>query len=498
MHGNIRYELSETHARLIEAKRKIPADIAVEMGLVSYGQDSIAFEYRRNGKCEFRKVMRAKYHSDGTREKSFHIDPPGATLFPFNLDSLSGWSRRQDVLIITEGEMDACAVRAAGEAFVISVPNGANRDKIGEGAIDPLNDGGFSWLWQGPRLLPTINCFEKIILAVDNDAKGLVLREELAVRLGKQRCFGVSYPEGCKDANDVLVHYGEEALQDVLLNAKPLVPDKLVSFRDLPGAREIIEYPVWPEMKEHLRINIPELMIVTGAPGSGKSVFTLNLCAQLAETYNMPGAILQFEDQPQRNYADLVRFRLRNIKEPTDDDRARAEIWVEEMFRTVAPAELLEEEEDYTFQWLRDAIWEAVKRHGAMWVLADPFNEIEHCFGINETETRYMNEALRQIKRMARTFNILIIIVVHPTKQAGQQRDIEAMSTYDAAGSAAFKNKADHGIIVYRPEGSQETLIKVDKCKNHRTMGVPGIVRMVYDAGGAEFRFVGKYVALLG
>lgn len=502
MHGTglPRYELSETHARLLEAKRKIPADIAVEMGLVSYGKDEIAFEYRRNGTCAFRKIMRATYNQDGTREKSFRIEPAGAKLFPFNLDSLSGWSSAKDVLVITEGEMDAAAVRAAGEPFVISVPSGANRDKVGTDPIDPLNDGGFAWLWDGPRLLPIINAFDKIILAVDNDPKGLVLREELAVRLGKQRCYWPKYPEGCKDANDILIRDGEGALQDALLNATPLVRDKLISFRDLPAAQKIVEYPVWDDLAENLRINIPELMIVSGAPGGGKSQFCLNLVGILAERYGMKGAILQFEDQPRRNYEDLVRFKLRMIKEPTDEDRARAEIWVDDMFRTIAPSDLLgDDEEDYTFKWMRDAIWEAVKRHGCMTVIIDPMNEIEHVWGINETETRYMNEALRQIKRMARTFNILVIIVVHPTKQAGQQRDIEVMSTYDAAGSAAFKNKADHGIIIYRPDfGSNETLVKIDKCKNHRTMGFPGIARMMYDPNTSEYRFTGKYVALTG
>ncbi len=421
----VRYELSETHARLIEAKRKIPADIAVEMGLVSYGKDSIAFEYRRNGKCEYRKILTAKYNPDGTREKSFFIEPKNATLFPFNLDCLQGWSRPQDVLCVTEGEVDCASVRTAGEAFVISVPNGANRDKVGEGVINPLSDGGFAWLWDGPRLLPEISRFEKIILAVDADAKGAVLREELAVRLGKQKCWAVTYPEGCKDANEVLVRHGAEALQDALLNAQPMVRDKLVSFKDLPEMQEIVEYPVWPELSEHLRINIPELMIVVGAPGAGKSIWALNLVAQLAETYEMPGAVLQFEDQPRRNYNDLVRFKLRGIKEPTVSDIGAAQIWVDEMFRTIAPADLLgDDEEDYTFKWLRDAIWEAVKRHGARWVLIDPLNEIEAAWGVNETETRYTNEMLRQIKRMARTFDILVIIVVHPTKSAGQERDI--------------------------------------------------------------------------
>lgn len=495
-----RYELSETHARLIEAKRRIPADIAVEMGLVSHGKDSIAFEYRRSGECEFRKIRRAQYSSDGTIEKSFHIEPRGAKLFPFNIDSLKGWSRPEDVLVVTEGEFDACAVRTAGEPFAISVPSGANREKVGDGVIDPLNDGGFAWLWTPTgKLLPEVDRFERIVLATDSDAKGIVLRDELAVRIGRSRCWFVLYPDGCKDANDVLMHHGVDALQDVLLNAKPIVPDKLVSFADLPPAVTVQEYPAWDGLAENLRINLPELMVVTGAPGSGKSQWSLGLCAILAERHNMPGAILQFEDQPRRNLEDLMRFRMRGVKQPTPEDVARAEIWVQQMFRTIQPAESLDDDVDYTFAWLKEAISEAVKRHGAKWVLIDPWNEIEHVWGVNESETRYTNEALRQVKRLARAYQIAIIIVVHPTKSAGLQRNIEEMSIYDASGSAAFKNKADHGIVVFRPDpGKDVTIIKVDKCKNHRTMGVPGIVRMVFNSDTCDFDFAGPYQSATG
>lgn len=514
MQEKVKFELSETHARILEAKRKIPADISVEMGLVSRDQDQIGFEYKMDGKCEFTKILRVTYRPDGTREKSFRIDPSGAKLFPFNLDCLSGWSRPQDVLIITEGEFDACSAVAAGEVFAISVPNGANRDKVGTDAIDPLNDGGFAWIWDGPRLLPKINCFEKIILAVDDDEKGHVLREELAARLGKQRCWWPTYPEGCKDLNDVLVRFGESGVVDTLQKSTRLVRDKLVSFRDLPESKVITEYSTgWNidaknGMDNYMRINVPELMVIVGRPGSGKSTWSLALAARLAELHDMPGAILQFEDQPRRNYEELVQFRLRTTGRyatetpgyrwpPSDEDRAKSEIWVDQMFRTVKPAGVTEDEDDYTFQWLRDAIWEAVKIHGAMWVLVDPWSEIEHVWSVNESETRYTNEALRQMKRMARQYNILLIVVVHPTKQSGMQKAIEDMTLYDTSGSAAWKNKADHGVIVYREEGAdKDVLIKIDKCKNHRTMGVPGTVRMQYLKDFCDFRFVGEYVAL--
>ncbi len=508
-------ELDLDHSVNIAKNRKIPVEVLVEMGLVSHDKASVAFEYRRKGKCEYRKILRVRSHPDGSREKSFSIEPTGATLFPFNIDSLAEWSRPQDVLIITEGEFDAMAARAAGEVFVISVPNGANREKVGTDPIDPLNDGGFAWLWDGPRLLPTINCFDKIVLAVDNDAKGHVLREELAVRLGRERCWWPAYPEDCKDCNEVLVKHGEAALQDALNNATPLVKDRLISFRDLPVLKDAVEYTTGfndigdradpssdyderarpRKFDQRMRINIPELMVVLGAPGAGKSTWCLSLVAQLAELHNMPGAILQFEDSPKRNYDQLVQFKLRNVRGTvTDADRAKAEIWVDNMFRTVAPSDSLEEDQDFTFKWLKEAIWEAVKRHGAMWVLIDPWNEIEHAWSVNESETRYTNEALRQMKRMARKFNILLIIAAHPTKQAGLQREITNMSLYDVSGSAAWKNKADHGVIIFRPEGSDDTIVKVDKCKNHSTMGTPGTVYMRYNPDLCTFWYRGVYV----
>jgi Toprim-like len=44
----------------------------------------------------------------------------------------------------------------------------------------------------------------KFVLAVDADEPGQKLETELARRLGHERCWRISWPHGCKDANDVL------------------------------------------------------------------------------------------------------------------------------------------------------------------------------------------------------------------------------------------------------------------------------------------------------
>ena len=75
------------------------------------------------------------------------------------------------------------------------------------------------------------------MLATDNDEPGQALAEELARRLGRERCWRVRFPTGDldpaaplsdapppgfrKDANDVLLNDGPEALQALIDKADP-------------------------------------------------------------------------------------------------------------------------------------------------------------------------------------------------------------------------------------------------------------------------------------
>jgi hypothetical protein len=67
------------------------------------------------------------------------------------------------------------------------------------------------------------------------------------------------------------------------------------------------------------------------------------------------------------------------------------------------------------------------------------------------------------------------------------------MSLYSINGGAAWKNKADHGIVVSRehdetgrPVGPV-TWVKIDKSKNHERMGVPGKKKLIFDTATREY-----------
>jgi twinkle protein len=305
----------------------------------------------------------------------------------------------------------------------------------------------------------------------------------------------VTYPNGCKDANEVLVRHGADALRELLKGAKPMVPDRLVPFSEIPSRADAQRFSSgWRDLDDHFMLVPPQLIVVTGKPNHGKSEWTIALGANLARLHRLKGAILQFEDNPDRNRRSLLRYaktwsnpgQLHGIQE-------EPAAWVDRMFKTISPNEDMDEEKDFDLKWLREAIEEAATRHGCRWVLIDPWNEVEHLWGRQDTEATYLNRALRELKRLGRRFQIAIIIVAHPTKEGGKVTSVADASLYDINGGAVWNNKADLGVIVWAEDvSSPDRWVRVAKSKEFIRFGQPGTVRMRFDAAHSTYTVISK------
>ena len=62
-------QLSDEHARWLEDERKIPCELAAEMGVVSKGPN-LAFEYRQNGAVSFIKVRQETWRTASRPRRS--------------------------------------------------------------------------------------------------------------------------------------------------------------------------------------------------------------------------------------------------------------------------------------------------------------------------------------------------------------------------------------------------------------------------------------------
>ncbi|XP_030972804.1 primase homolog protein-like isoform X2 [Quercus lobata] len=121
-----------------------------------------------------------------------------------------------------EGEIDKLSLEEAGLCNCVSVPNGAPT-KVSTKGLPSVQ----KYLWNCKENLDKVS---RIILATDGDTSGKALAEELACRLGKERCWKVHWPkkdDSCyfKDANEVLKHMGPAALKKVIEDAELYQPN---------------------------------------------------------------------------------------------------------------------------------------------------------------------------------------------------------------------------------------------------------------------------------
>lgn len=450
----------------------------------------IVFPYREGG-----RAVAEKYRSRG---KKFAQKPNCRKTF-FNCEIIDDPAliAGDAALVITEGEIDCLSAIECGHRWAVSVPDGAPPARDGEGnlivvpegteGIDPAEDEKYRYIsnnWDRLKLV------KRIIIATDSDEPGRRLAAELVRRLGRVRCSFVTYPEGCKDLNEVLMTYGASEVIWTINYAKPYPVSGVYGYDDLPDEPDIQAVTSgWHVLDNYLKLYHPALMVVTGFAGQGKSTWTTQLVAKLASLHRWPVAIASFEMRLKPYVTDLLAATHVGVAKATwnDADKINAISFLRDRFSFIAPEPDCIKVHD--IDWLLEKAEVSVIRFGARVLLIDPWNEIEHARDARETMTEYTNKAIHKIKDFARRFDMLIIIVAHPTKGA-TSKNSEDVTLYDISDSAAFQNKADLGVVIARlgdPSVDTRSGVFVKKVRYQPSTGTIGSVELAFDRQSGMF-----------
>lgn len=427
--------------------------VAREAGVTAarrHGEVWLAFPYYLDG-----KLVNRKYRC--LSEKRHEMDT-GGKLCLWNADVLSAGGE----VIITEGEFDALAAMAAGYTRVVSVPNGAPKDK----SADPFTATRYEFMWESEAELKKV---ERFVLATDGDGPGQAMAHDLAAILGAERCRFVRYPDGCKDLNEVLLAHGSAGVVRCVEEAAPVPVIGLYRFADFPEMQQMPSMETGiAALDEHMGIVLGSLTVFSGYSNMGKST-VLNTMLANAISKGVSICIASFETAPKPILRDeLARAMLGCSFDdfPKHPERSVAYDMIERQVTVISNA--LDDETDISLEQFLELARISVIRDGAKIVVLDPWNELEHKRGRDETETDYIGRAIRSIKRFAKRYNIAAIVVPHPTKPQGK---VGAPSLYDISGSANWANKADYGLIYHRPDKTKnEGELAVVKVR----MGFPG------------------------
>jgi len=357
--------------------------------------------------------------------------------------------------IICEGELDMLSCAEAGIANPTSVPNGAS-SFVRDDKTDDRSTMAFLWTAKAK-----IDKAKRVILATDADDPGEKLAEELARRIGKHKCWKVSYPDDCKDANDVLVKHGKQALVDMIAKVEPwpieglyeatlYVPAMMELYENGPGERIL---PGLGPVDDLYSVAPGLLTVITGIPGHGKSTFTDQLMVNLARKYDHAFAICSFENPIHVHLAKIAEMLLQKhfFEDEVGEKMSRTELesvlpFITDHFKFLNQ----DDGKKATLDSIIERIKTAVFRWGIHGAVVDPYNYIARPKNMDR-ETEWIDDMLTQLRLLAQFHGIHLWLVAHPTKLPMlEDGTYKPPRGYSISGSNAWYAKADFGLTVHK------------------------------------------------
>tara|TARA_B100000212_G_scaffold148964_1_gene111956 strand:+ start:431 stop:2155 length:1725 start_codon:yes stop_codon:yes gene_type:complete len=393
-------------------------------------------------------LINIKYR-DG--RKNFKLFKGAEKVF-YNINSIVGYNS----CIIVEGEMDVLSFHEAGIRNVVSVPNGAT-----------VNNNNLDYL---DNCIDYFDDKEKIILAVDKDEAGQALQQELIRRLGAEACFIIDFDD-CKDANEYLIKYGTKRLSKLVQEAKAVPLENVTTFNDIEG--EVTDF-VKNGFKKGYQVGLQnfdeifstytgQFITVTGIPSSGKSDFVDQMVVGYNQNYQWKTAFASPENAPTFLHAHkLMRKVWQDMPQKSDIGGAK---W-KSIAGHVNDNFFFIDMERYTLESVLKKGAELVKRKGIKCLVIDPFNKIRDVNCKTDDVNKYTMEYLTKIEIFAKKYDVLVIVVAHPTKMyKDKDGKIEEPTMYNIKGGGEWYDASYHGLLIHRDYDNKTVKAKVLKVK---------------------------------
>lgn len=437
------------------AKMRIYSDIEF-MPQTSKEESVICFPF-----FDDEKLVNIKYR-DGA--KNFKL-VQGAERILYNINGI----KNSTTAIIVEGEIDCLTFIECGFENCVSVPNGAGTN------TDYLD-----------KYIELLESKELIYIATDNDSKGIDLRNELIRRLGAEKCAIVNFRDK-KDANELIIAYGGNAVRDAITNAIEIPVSGIVNLSKqyddiynlfLKGMEKGLSIDD-SEIDKLITWELGRLAVVTGIPSHGKSEVVDFILTKLNLLYGWKVGYFSPENYPIKYHFAKVMPKLvgKEFKAGyiSQSEYEYAFDYINSNFYFIYP------EDDMTFENILEKAKYLVKKRGIKVLVIDPYNKIEHTKNRGESETEYISRFLDKLSTFAKTYSVLVVLVAHPTKMKKELTGkYEVPSLYDISGSANFYNKCDYGLSIYRNFDENTTDIYVLKVK-FKHLGEGGKVTKKYN-----------------
>lgn len=386
-------------------------------------------------------------------------------LFGMNQCSFDGDPLR---LVMTEGQIDSMSLAEAGIENAVSVPFGKN---------------GFTWV---PYCWDFLRRFDELVIFGDNENGEITLLDYMRNTFkGKVLVVRQEDYLGCKDANEILVKHGAQALRDAVDNAEALPVRHTKDITEIQR-RSLSEIP-------HMETGIQELdnvlgglfmgqvVILTGPRGDGKSTFASQLAVMAVEAgYKVFFYSAELPDWQFRAWLDLQVAGDEFIDETgriDEEAMTKIEKWYKGKI-TVYDNTFDDEQTETEEQAVIGAVMNCIKQQGTNVVFLDNLMTVVDSTS-SENDNTQQTRFVKNVARIAKRYNVMIVLVAHPRKSSGPR----TFDMDDISGSANITNLADVVMRYSRPtkkDGENQDpkvkrLLTVQKNRNTGRLQTAGI-----------------------
>jgi twinkle protein len=324
------------------------------------------------------------------------------------------------------------------------------------GVVGAVTVTGGKWLKVLADNSNLLKALRKITLALPDGP----MREEIARRLGRHRCWLVDRPVA-----DIYAEGSAPAVLEALAGATPY-PIEGVQRLQSGGLLALRRQPPPTTMttgtqNSDMVLKLPtegRLIVVTGIPSHGKTSWTRFVMVHTASRHNRRWCVFSPESQPWEEFVAQCAeahmgkpfYPVKDIPSMTDSDIAEAEAFLRDrVTMLVSDAQ----DQPPTLDWLFERFEACVLRDGVTDCLVDPWNEIEQTRG-DLSETDYIGRSLQRVKSFAFRYGCNVWIVAHPRTPPPTRANEKAAvpGPYSISGSSHWANKTDLGLTVHSPD----------------------------------------------
>ena len=386
---------------------------------------------------EFGKLQYVKYRKadfDKKKDKNKEWAESDCKPILFGMDRCD--AEHNKTLVLTEGQIDSLSVAEAfgGDINAVSVPTGCN---------------GFTWV---PYCWDFLGKFDELIVFGDHEKGKITLLDEMQKRFhGVVKHVRTEDYLDCKDANEILTRHGKQAVRDAVNNAV-IVDSKRIKKLSKVESKNMAEMEAVSTGISQLDKLIGgfyfgQLVILTGERGLGKSTlgsqFIVNGVNQGLDAFCYSGELpdWSFQEWFDRQCAGREYINVLTSELGFDNylvDAAALELihdWYDEHCYIYDNAVI--ESADTENETILETLETAIKQYGCKMLLIDNLmTAIED--DLASDLYRQQTAFVRALTKLAKQYNVIIILVVHPRKSNGY-----SFSNDSVAGSSNITNLAD-------------------------------------------------------